>query len=127
MSKHVLVVDHDPVSRNHITALLAGREFTSDQAASAKEAIALLESGDYDLVMLDVMLPGENIAALIDELKERFPEQSTHLVLLTDADSELIENLPDDGWCSLLFKPISYGEFQRILDLCIDGTSAAGY
>jgi two-component system invasion response regulator UvrY len=71
----VLVVDDHPVVREGLRAIFA---LTRDIAAGAtarnrEEALAELGRGHFDLVILDLSLPGRNGFSLVAEFKEHFP------------------------------------------------------
>src|SRR4051812_8985135 len=59
-SAQILVVDDDVELRGHIAAYLEQHGLTVSQAAGAAEMDARLSKGDIDLVVLDVMMPGED-------------------------------------------------------------------
>jgi DNA-binding response OmpR family regulator len=126
MTAHILVIDHDPLTRNEICAFIGSRKMTCDQATSEEEAISLLRKNDYALIMLDLMLPRENGFRVLEHLRERFPEQSDHLIIMTNADPKFVGNLPPEGWCAVLVKPFANGELARIFDLCLNGAHQAG-
>lgn len=124
--KHLLVIDHDPLTRNLISTLLEQRGYTCDQAASEAEAFSLLRTNNYALIMLDLMLPEENGFRVLEHLRETFPQQASHTIVMTNADPKFVSNLPQDGWCAVLVKPFSTSQFNRIIDLCIGGAHTAG-
>jgi len=57
---HLLVVDDDTRTRELLRRFLAERGFRVATAADAKEAESQLSAIAFDLVVLDVMLPGED-------------------------------------------------------------------
>lgn len=57
---HLLVVDDDEKLRNLLQRYLSGEGFRVSSAASAEEARALMKSMAFDLLIVDVMMPGEN-------------------------------------------------------------------
>jgi two-component system phosphate regulon response regulator OmpR len=57
---HVLVVDDDRRLRELLSAYLGKHGHRVTVAASAAEARAFLESLAFDIIVLDVMMPGEN-------------------------------------------------------------------
>lgn len=57
---HILIVDDDDALRLEIAAYLAGHGYVVHQAADAKQARVLLKSERIQLVVLDVMMPGED-------------------------------------------------------------------
>ncbi len=56
---HLLVVDDDARIRELLRRYLAGSGFRVTVAGDAAEARAKLASMEFDLVVLDVMMPGE--------------------------------------------------------------------
>ena len=58
--KTVLVVDDSPTDRQHLTDMLAKAGYKVTGAASAEEAIAKVKQNKPDLVLMDVVMPGQN-------------------------------------------------------------------
>ncbi|MBO2521820.1 MAG: DNA-binding response regulator [Firmicutes bacterium] len=57
MAHRVLVVDDEARMRD-LLALHLRRAFEVETAASGREALRMLEAGEYDVVVLDVLMPG---------------------------------------------------------------------
>lgn len=53
----ILVVEDDPVTRAALTRLLARRGYETAAVENAKEALAAVEAGGFDLVLMDLQLP----------------------------------------------------------------------
>lgn len=66
---HLLVVDDDPRLRNLLRRYLSDSGFRVTGAADAVEARAQLASFAFDLIVLDVMMPGENGLELTRSLR----------------------------------------------------------
>jgi two-component system OmpR family response regulator len=60
LAAHVAVVDDDRELRGLLAANLVGNGFRVSEAASARELDAVLRAGPVDLVILDIMMPGES-------------------------------------------------------------------
>ena len=67
----VLVVDDEPGMRNFLVKTLAPRAGQVLAAGSAEEAEALLRLHRFDLVILDITLPGKSGLVLLKELREQ--------------------------------------------------------
>ncbi len=67
----VLVVDDEAGMRNFLLKTLAPRAGQVLGAASAEEAELLLEKHRFDLVILDITLPGKNGITLLKELRQQ--------------------------------------------------------
>ena len=66
---HILVVEDDPRLRGRLARYLAGEGFRVTAAGDAAEARSKLRSINPDLLVLDVMMPGENGLELTESLR----------------------------------------------------------
>jgi two-component system, OmpR family, phosphate regulon response regulator OmpR len=78
---HLLVVDDDTRTRELLRRFLAERGYRVATAADAAEAQAQLDAVAFDLVVLDVMMPGEDGMSFVKRL--RHAQRHTPVVLLT--------------------------------------------
>ena len=76
----ILLVDDEPTLREPLAAYLARQGFAVDEAASAAEARGLLLNETPDLVLLDIMMPGEDGLSLCRHLIE---SKDLPVILLT--------------------------------------------
>jgi two-component system, OmpR family, response regulator len=68
-SPHILIVDDDRELRQLLTAFLARHEFRVAAAADGRAMDKLLETARFDLIVLDLMLPGKDGLALCRQLR----------------------------------------------------------
>jgi DNA-binding response OmpR family regulator len=80
----VLIVDDEVRIRVGIARVLSRRGFTLDQAANMAESTELLNSRQYDAVLLDWQLPDGTGIDLCRFIREAQP--STHVIMLTGRD-----------------------------------------
>jgi len=66
----VLLVEDDPVTVDLISVGMSRRGYTVDATDSTHNARARLMSGQFDIVLLDVALPGESGLALCADLRD---------------------------------------------------------
>lgn len=78
--RHVLVVEDDPELRKLLLTLLRRSGFRASGAGDGAEMRRLLVSASVDLVLLDVMLPGQSGFELCRQLRA---ERSVPVILLT--------------------------------------------
>lgn len=79
---HILVVEDDPRLRERLARYLTGEGFRVTAAADAAEARAQLRAIDPDIMVLDVMMPGENGLDLTQSLR-REKQHDLPILLLT--------------------------------------------
>lgn len=77
---HVLVIDDDRRIRDLLTRYLTEQQFVVIAAADAREAKILLRSYDVDVIVVDVMMPGETGLEFTASYRL---ESSTPIILLT--------------------------------------------
>jgi two-component system phosphate regulon response regulator OmpR len=80
---HLLVVDDDPRLRDLLKRYLTGEGFrvdTAGDAASARDKLSVLA---FDLLVLDVGLPGETGLELADSLRQQQRGGGTPILILT--------------------------------------------
>jgi len=90
VTERILIVDDHPLTRDALAALLAqqGFEVVGD-ASNGEEAILAARSGQPDLVLLDLTMPGMDGLTALPKIREVAPE--CEVVVLTASDAE--ENL----------------------------------
>ena len=95
---HLLVVDDDERLRALLRRYLLENGFRVTVAADAAEARATLKSLDFDLLILDVMMPGENGFELTASLKAERPVPILLLTAMAEAEHRIrgLEEGADD-------------------------------
>ena len=85
----LLVVDDDTRIRSLLSQYLTERGFRVTVAANAAEARRKLESLDFDLLMLDVMMAGETGVELTKSLRETKDVPILMLTALSETDMRI--------------------------------------
>ena len=89
---HILVVDDDTRTRELLRRFLAERGYRVATAADAKEAESQLAAIAFDLVVLDVMLPGADGFEVCREIQRDHPVPVLFLTAL-DQETDLVVGL----------------------------------
>ncbi len=82
---HILIVDDDREIRDLTARFLRGRGFRAAAAANGREMDAALSEGRFDLVVLDVMMPGEDGLSICRRLRA---QGAMPIILLTALGEE---------------------------------------
>ncbi len=80
----LLIIEDDQDTVAALVGFLSAQLFTIDAAHNAKSALALVETNQYDLIVLDVVLPGLDGISLCRQL--RTENQRVPILLLTAKD-----------------------------------------
>lgn len=86
---HLLVVDDDTRIRTLLMQFLSTNGFRVTVAATAAEARRRLDGLDFDLIVLDVMMPGESGVDLTRSLRENKSVPILMLTALSETDSRI--------------------------------------
>jgi len=127
---HLLVVDDDSRLRELLRRYLSDSGFRVTGAADAAEARAQLASFAFDLVVLDVMMPGENGLDLTRSLRQRRAPRIPVLLLTAMGEPEDRVNGLEQGADDYLAKPFEPRELvlriRNILQRRPEPAAAAG-
>jgi two-component system phosphate regulon response regulator OmpR len=86
---HILIVDDDRRIRELLQKFLTGKGFRVTVAADAAEARRKLEGLEFDLLVLDIMMPGETGISLTKSLREIRDVPVILLTALAEAESRI--------------------------------------
>ncbi len=102
----LLVVDDDLDTCANLADILSDLSYEVQTATDASTALRLLDERAYDVVLLDLKLPGMDGLQLYRELKRRSP--STVAILITGfADAETRQRADQVGVWRILSKPVA--------------------
>jgi|WetSurMetagenome_2_1015567.scaffolds.fasta_scaffold648221_2 CheY-like chemotaxis protein len=111
----VLLVDDEPNTRDVYGRLLelAGHEVVT--AGSAAAAARAIESGPFDIAVVDLVLGGPDGLTVLEQVKRRHPAVRAIVVSAYDVPGALdrARELGADGF---LAKPVRWSDLQRLLD-----------
>ncbi len=103
----ILIVDDEPGIRELLGQILGDEGYETAEAASGEEALTLLERELYDLVLLDLWLPGIDGLEVLRRLREA-GYQVPVIVISGHASGEQAVAAVREGARDFLEKPLSY-------------------
>ena len=122
---HILVVDDDQGIRTLLSRYLQDHGYVVSEAADAQEARTLMAQFSFDLLIVDVMMPGESGIELTSDLKLRIDVPVMMLTAMGEVEDR-IEGL-EKGADDYLSKPFEPKELllrmQNLLKRHPTGTS----
>ncbi len=107
----LLIVEDDLLLQEGLALALGNEGYALDCAATAAEADALIQSGEYSLVILDLGLPDKDGATLLCQWRRRGVENPVLILTARDAIEDRINGL-DSGADDYLVKPFALAELQ---------------
>jgi putative two-component system response regulator len=110
----VLIVDDEPAVRDIMARWVTSLGLRSHTAENADQALATLRAQQYDLAVIDVMMPGRDGLWLAHELQREHPHTA---VVLATAYTELLDaEQPHPEFADLLIKPFQRDRFELAVD-----------
>jgi two-component system phosphate regulon response regulator PhoB len=88
MKKSVLIVEDDEDIRELVSYHLLKEGYQVASVASGEEALAIAESQSFDLILLDVMLPGVDGMVVCQKLRQDAKTAATAIMMLTAKGEE---------------------------------------
>ncbi len=107
----LLIVEDDLLLQQGLSQALGNEGYALDCAASAAEADALIQSGEYSLVILDLGLPDKDGATLLNQWRRRGTNNPVLILTARDTLEDRVQGL-DAGADDYLVKPFALTELQ---------------
>lgn len=105
----ILTVEDERKITSLIRQGFAQEGFTVDVASDGIDGLHLAVTGQYDLVILDVMLPGRDGWSVLQELRRHSPDQPVIMLTALDSVPERVRGLTS-GADDYLVKPFAFSE-----------------
>ena len=119
----ILLVEDDLGLAETLAEALTDQLYVVDIANEAESAWKYLKAREYDLLLVDVMLPGINGISLCEELRSQGYQFPILMVTACDTVTDKINGL-DAGADDYIVKPVDLGElFARIRALLRRGST----
>lgn len=125
-----LVVDDEPMNLMVAEGIFKEYHIKVKTALSGREAIALCEKEDYDLIFLDHMMPEMDGVETLKRLRKLSADTDTGraftiIAFTANAVSGAREMFLKEGFDEFVSKPIEYPELERVLRKVLPKTSIA--
>ncbi len=103
----ILIVDDERQIIQYLRALLSKYDYQHDFISKPEFLFPKLEQDTYDLILLDVYMPGTDGITLLKQLKAHSTYKNIPIIMLTgDMDDQLLSKCFDYGSTDFVHKPI---------------------
>ncbi|MCZ6696994.1 MAG: sigma-54 dependent transcriptional regulator [Acidobacteria bacterium] len=110
----ILVIDDEPIIQEVLDDILSREGHAVEVAVDAEAGLAALERAGYDLVILDLMLPGMGGLEGLQEIKKRDPDQVVIMITAYGSVETAVQAMRM-GAHDYLTKPFKNEDVLRIL------------
>jgi DNA-binding NtrC family response regulator len=89
----ILVIDDEVAIRESLEVLLKLEGYTTRMAADGIEGLHILDQESFDLMLLDLALPGQSGLELLPQIKERHPELPIIMITAYGSVGNVVESI----------------------------------
>lgn len=119
----ILVVDDNQINLAVLEGLMRDYEVELDCAISGKRALKMIRAKEYDLILLDHLMPemdGIETLGHIRDMGDRY-EKLPVVALTANVSGDSRRRYMQAGFSDFLEKPISVPELERVLEEFLPG------
>ena len=115
-----LICEDDPSIRALVRTVLQRDGFEVDTTAEGFSAMQQLEKNCYDVIVLDLMMPGVDGYAVVDRVKARWPNRLPQIIIMTAVSDAMRKAFPEPV-CTVLPKPFDIDKLTAVVHECARG------
>jgi len=116
----VLVVEDDPAIRRLVSMVLEREGYVVQRASDGVEAVRKLGVIDYDVIILDLMMPNLDGFAFMETLSDRDPARLKKIIVTSAASPAVIRSRMKGEPFDVLPKPFDIKQLARRVKDCIE-------
>ncbi|MBU0675719.1 MAG: response regulator [Proteobacteria bacterium] len=110
MQGRILLVEDNPVNARILSSLLAEQGYTVQVSHSGEGCLERMGDGDFDLILLDIMMPGISGIEVLLWIRERWKPVELPVIMVSSIDdNERIVQALELGANDYLTKPVHIG------------------
>ena len=110
----ILLVEDDIASLCAMEKLLRSNGYTVLAAKTAEEALQIAERQQFDLLLSDIMLPGQSGIDLMRAMKPQYGKRG--LAITGSVAPEVVEGARDAGFSKCLKKPVIFSALMQAVE-----------
>ena len=114
----LLVAEDDPVIRQVLGSMFKRLKYAIDFAENGQKAVEMWETGEFDLILMDVQMPGMNGFEATGAIREKERSRSGHtpiIAMTAHALKEDEQRCLDAGMDAYISKPIDFEKTLQVM------------
>ncbi|HHO46945.1 MAG TPA: diguanylate cyclase, partial [Desulfobacteraceae bacterium] len=120
----ILIVDDDEILRMLLRQFLEGEGYQVTEADNGTQALDKLSSAAFDLVIMDIAMPGIDGLSVCEQIKSALPDPPPVLMITALEDVESIDRSFKAGAVDLIRKPIQWSVLRNRIKYIINAYHA---
>jgi DNA-binding NtrC family response regulator len=119
MSARILIVDDEEIVIRSCQRILAGGDYAVDSADSGRMALKKVGDSEYDIVVLDIMMPGMDGLEVLQQIKEQHPGVEVIMVTGLSQVATAVKAMKL-GAFDYLSKPFDPDELKHVVERALE-------
>ncbi|WP_420138645.1 response regulator [Sphingomonas sp.] len=123
---NILFVEDDAMNRRVVRDMLMVAGASMDEAPDAETGLAMIDANEYDIVLMDLRMPGMDGLTAIRHIRARPDGKANVPVIVVTADTalDICRDCIDQGADEVILKPVAMNKlFDAIGRLIARGNS----
>jgi len=112
--KPILIVDDEAVMRESLRDWLTDGGYQVEMASNGEEALKTIAEHDFDVVILDLKLPGKDGIEVLREAREKKPQLKGVIITAYPSVLSAVEAMKE-GAIDYLTKPFDLNELEKLI------------
>ena len=123
----VLYVEDDPMNRSVVKDMLSVVGADMTEAGDAETGLQSIDDGEYDIVLMDLRMPGMDGLTAIERIRSRGDVKAHWPVIVVTADTsaDLRERCIAKGADEIILKPIAMSKLLKAMTVLLSSTRPA--
>jgi DNA-binding response OmpR family regulator len=119
--KRILIVDDEPSIAKSVQFILDAEGYATDVVFCGEDCFAKIEEDEFDLVLLDIMMPKMNGWQVFEEIKNRKPALNVAFLTVIKYSEAVKEKLEKEGLVDFINKPFENEDLIRRVGHIVQG------
>lgn len=125
MSARILVVDDEDIVVRSCLRILADTDYVVDVARGGREALEKVDETDYDVLLVDIMMPQVNGLEVLQHVRHKRPD--SEVIIFTGlSQSETALRAQELGAFAYLPKPFDPEHLRELIEQALTRRNAGG-
>jgi CheY-like chemotaxis protein len=123
MDRRIIIIDDQVDVRNSFKLALEDTGILVDSASSGEEGLEMIKKNNYDLIYLDLKMPGIDGVETLLAIRNIYPDIPVYIITAFLADfMSGLKRLQNEGYeFELVKKPLEMSDIKNVTCSIIDG------
>ena len=124
MIKRILIVDDNAINRKYANTVLKSAANEIHEAEDGESALQLVGNNKYDLILMDIQMPGMDGFECLHQIRVNFPDHQCPILAVTAfSGKEEADSFHKAGFSALITKPIKPQELKKAVAEWLSGSN----